>query len=316
MSGADITSGQASGRSAPLTPPAPSPRDWALLIGLSVIWGTAFMGVDLSLDGFSPLWVAAGRTLIAALALLIASQAMGQGLGRVTSPKAWGFVMALGIAAAALPFSLLSWGQQHVPSAFAGVSMGAVPLVTLLLAMAFSPEEGVGPRGIAGVALGFVGLIVLVGPGVFDAGSDNVALGRIACVLSALSYAAGNILTRRAPPVPPIAMATGAMSIAAMILVPTALIFEGPPELPDMSSSSALLWVALGPTALAAFLSVRIIQNVGSLFLSQVSYMVPLWSVIFGVTLLNETLRPELFIALALILSGIALGQWSALRRR
>ena len=153
-------------------------------------------------------------------------------------------------------------------------------------------------------------------PGVFDAGSDMVALGRIACVLSALSYAAGNILTRRAPPVPPIAMATGAMSVAAAILVPAALISEGPPVLPDASASGALLWVALGPTALAAFLSVRIIQNVGSLFLSQVSYMVPLWSVIFGVTLLNENLRPELFIALALILSGIALGQWSALRRR
>ena len=91
---------------------------------------------------------------------------------------------------------------------------------------------------------------------------------------------------------------------------------EGVPEIRPGTSFTALLWVALGPTALAALVQVRIIQTAGALFMSQVSYMVPVWSVIFGVLVLGETLPGQLYVALGLILSGIGLSQWSAYRRK
>ncbi len=297
------------------SPQAPGALNWALILGLGVVWGTAFMGVEVSLREFSPLTVAAARTALGALILAVVGPVLGQGLSTLPSRRAWIFAILLGVFAAAVPFSLLSWGQQHVPSAFAGVTMGAVPLLTLLLVMQFSPDEGVGPRRILGVALGFVGLVILVGPGAFGAGSDLVALGRLACAASAACYAVANVLTRRAPQMPPVAMATVALLTAATLLTPLALIVEGVPTVQMDAALAALIWVALGPTAMAALVQVRVIQSAGSLFLSQVSYMVPVWSVIFGIAILGETLPRELFIALALILAGIGLSQWSARRR-
>ncbi|MDU8943857.1 DMT family transporter [Ovoidimarina sediminis] len=298
------------------SPATPGALNWALVLGLGVVWGTAFMGVEVALRAYPPFTVAAGRVLIGALVLLVVGPILGQGLTRIPSARGWLFACLVGIAAAAVPFSLLSWGQQHVPSAFAGVTMGAVPLLTLLLAMYFSREEGVGPRRIAGVSLGFLGLVILVGPGAFSGESPLVGWGRLACVLSACCYAVANILTRRAPRMPPIALATAALLTASLVLVPLALMIEGVPDIPRALPSAALVWVALGPTALAALVQVRIIQTAGALFMSQVSYMVPLWSVIFGILILGETLPKQLFIALGLIFTGIAFSQWSARRRR
>ncbi len=291
------------------TADAPGARNWILLISLSLIWGTAFMGVRIALDGIAPMWVAAGRTLIAGGCLMIAGQFVGQGLNAIPSRRAWGFAIAFGVFAAALPFSLLSWGQQHVPSAFAGVSMGTVPLLTLLLAAIFTSEAGIGPRRIVGIVLGFFGLMALVGPGAFGGDSSLVQWGRVACASSAACYAVSNIVGRLAPPMPPIALATAAMTTSGIILLPVALLTQGMPEIQTASAGLALLWVALGPTALAAFLQVLVLKSAGPLFLSLVSYMVPMWSVIFGIVLLSETLSLGVFVALGLILSGIAVAQ-------
>ena len=197
--------------------------------------------------------------------------------------------------------------------------MGAVPLMILPLVYLFSPEEGIGPRRIAGVALGFVGLALLVGTGAFDRSGDLTGMGRLACVAATVCYAVGSILTRRAPPMPPIALASSSMLVAAVVLVPIAAALEGVPPVAFDLPTAALVYCAALPTALAAFIRVRIITTAGSIFMSLVSYMVPVWAVIFGITLLGEDLPPALFKALTLILAGIALSQWrnlAALIRR
>ena len=187
--------------------------------------------------------------------------------------------------------------------------MGTVPLLTLLLAWLFTSEAGIGPRRIAGISLGFLGLFALVGPGAFDGTGALTQWGRVACVLSAARYAIANIVGRLAPPMPPLALATAAMCVSAALLVPLALATEGFPTLADARSTLALGWVALGPTAIAAVMGVRVLQSAGPLFLSLVSYMVPMWSVIFGIALMGEDLSTGVFVALALILSGIGLSQ-------
>lgn len=297
-----------------MTPPGPdSPGalNWAMILALGMIWGAAFLGVRISLESFGFWQVAALRTGIAALVLVIGAALFRQPVWAIRSRPAWGACIAVGAGATALPFLALAWGQQHVPSAFAGVAMGAVPLIVLPLVYLFSPEEGIGPRRIFGVALGFVGLVVLVGPGALDStGSGLEPLGRLACIGAAACYAVGSVVTRRSPPMPPLAFAAAAMSVAAAILVPLALLREGWPQAWPMRPTLALFYVALLPTALAAFIRVRVITTAGSLFMSLVSYMVPVWAVIFGITILNEALPPQLFVALALILSGIALSQW------
>ena len=298
------------------TPDTPGALNWALILALGVIWGSAFLSVRVALDGFTALQTAAGRTLFGALALTAISLVMGQGPHRLPSARAYGFAVAIGGFAVALPFVLLSWGQQFVPSAFAGVAMGAVPLLVLPLVALFSPEEGIGPRRIAGILLGFAGLAVLMGPGALaPSGSGAEGLGRLACLGAAGCYAVGSVVTRRSPKVPPLAMAAGVLCVAAVLLVPVAFLREGVP-VPRGGAGPllALAYVAVFPTAIAAWIRVRVITTAGSLFMSMTSYMVPVWSVIFGITLMNEDLPPQLFAALGLILAGILLSQWRAIR--
>ncbi|MFY0691992.1 MAG: DMT family transporter [Paracoccaceae bacterium] len=296
------------------SPQNPGLLNWVLLIFLGFVWGAAFMSVRVALDGFGPWTVAAGRTLLGAIVLCAIGALMGQGLSRIPSAKAWGFCAVLGVGAIALPFSLLSLGQQYVPSAFAGVAMGAVPLMILPLVAIFSPEEGIGPRRIAGMCIGFVGLVILIGPGALDSTGDaNEAFGRFACLGAAACYAVGSVITRRAPKMPPIAFAGATLAVAAATTVPVALVLEGIPQDWPALPLSGLIYAALLPTALAAVIRVRIITTAGSLFMSLVSYIVPVCSVILGVTLLGEELPSQLYLALAIILGGIGLSQSRAL---
>jgi drug/metabolite transporter (DMT)-like permease len=296
------------------TPQNPGLLNWVLICSLGLIWGGAFMSVSLALEGFPPTSVAAGRCLIAAAILCIIGPLLGQGLNKIPSMKALGFAFFIGTFAVALPTSMLSWGQQYVPSAFAGVAMGAVPLIVLPLAYFFSPEEGIGPRRIIGMVLGFIGLFILVGPGAMNSsGKEFETLGRLACLGAATCYAVGSITTRRAPKMAPIAFAAASLLAAALVLTPIALIIDGIPTQFPPTATTALLYAALMPTALAAVIRVRVITTAGSVFMSLTSYQVPIWSVILGVSFMGESLPPQLFIALAIILAGIGLSQSRAL---
>lgn len=295
------------------TPDRPGPLNWALLTVLGIVWGSAFMSISIALEGFGPITVAALRTSIGAIALLAAGAALGQNPTAIPGRVGWVFAAAVGITSSALPFLLLAWGLQHIPSAFAGVAMGAVPLLLLPLAYVFSPEEGIGPRRVAGVALGFVGLAVLIGPGAFAGGGDLTGFGRLACLGAAACYGVSSVLTRRAPPMPPISLAAASLLAGAVVLVPLALALEGVPDAAPARATLALVYLGLLPTGIAALLRVRVIRTAGSVFMSLVSYMVPVWAVIFGGVLLGEALPPQLLVALGLILAGIGLSQWRSL---
>ncbi|GAB5449058.1 DMT family transporter [Gymnodinialimonas sp.] len=288
------------------SPTSPGLTNWLLIISLGVIWGTVFMGTSLALEGISIWWVAAGRLAVAAAFLLPLGALMGQGLGTIRGARAWGFSTVIGVGAYALPMTLLAWGLTYVPSAFAGVAMGAIPLMVLPLVAIFSREEGIGPRRIIGVCLGFIGLVLLVGPGALE---DGTLTGRLACIGGAACYAAGSIMTRRAPKMPPVAFAGATLLMGAVAMVPLAWVIDGPPHVTQASAAWALLYTAIFPTALAAILRVRVITTAGSLFMSFTSYMIPVWAVLLGVTLMGESLPPQLFWALGLILAGIGISQ-------
>lgn len=288
------------------TPTNPGLINWLLIILLGVIWGTVFMGTTLALEGISIWWVAAGRLAVAAAFLLPLGALMGQGLGTIKGARAWRFSAVIGVGAYALPMTLLAWGLTYVPSAFAGVAMGAIPLLVLPLVAIFSREEGIGPRRIIGVGLGFVGLVLLVGPGALE---DGTLAGRLACIGGAACYAAGSVMTRRAPRMPPVAFAGATLLMGAVAMVPLAWIIDGPLQVTQASAAWALLYTAIFPTALAAIMRVRVITTAGSLFMSFTSYMIPVWAVLLGVTLMGEALPPQLFWALGLILAGIGISQ-------
>lgn len=295
------------------TTQSPGLMNWLTLALLGLIWGASFMSISVALDGAGPLSVAAIRLIIAAVTLLAVAFAMGLRLPSFKQRKLWLCIIGMGLFTNAVPFTLLSLAIQNVPSAFAGLTMAAVPLLVLPLAHFLVPGEAMTRIKSAGFALGFTGVLVLIGVTDLFSG-DGAGWSRLACIGAAFCYAIGSIITRNAPPVHPLAYSAGGLLVGALIMLPVALGLEGLPGAMTGTVWGALIYLGLGPTALATILLVRVIQSAGPSFMSLVNYQVPVWSVIFGVTFLNETLPANFVIALTLILGGLAISQASQRR--
>lgn len=300
---------------ADISPSSPGLLNWGLVNLLGLVWGTSFVSIGISLESFSPISVAAIRTSVASIALLIALPLFGQSLSPLKRPKALIFVCLSGVIGLAVPFSLLAWGQQFVPSSVAGVAMGSVPLLLVPLVYFFSSDEDIGPRRIIGILIGFIGLLLIVGPGLWSVEpSPGFSIGAAACICAALGYAIASIITRNSPKIPTLTFATGSMTAAALVLVPIVLVVDGVPSELSGRSVLAIVYLGLLPTAIATVLRVRVITTAGSLFMSITAYLVPCWSVLMGIIVLGEEIPAELFAALGLILFGIAMSQWRSLR--
>ena len=294
--------------------PAP-PLAWAFLLLLGLIWGGSFLGVAMGLRGFAPLWIAAGRIGIAAAILVGLALATGAGLpdaGSARGRRIWLHCAGMAVFSNALPFALLAWAQQRVSSGFAGISMAVVPLLVLPLAHVFVPGERMTWAKVAGFAVGFAGVAVLIGP-VDGEGAAGVA--RLACVAASCSYAVGAIVTRLAPPGPYLAFGAGGLLVAAALILPLALAVEGWPAPPPREAVLGVLYLGLFPTALATVMLVFVVQSAGPSFMSLVNYQVPVWAVLLGLVFLGEALPPQFVGALALILGGLAISQAGRLRR-
>ncbi|MEX0279322.1 MAG: DMT family transporter [Ruegeria sp.] len=291
----------------------PDYRDWGGVITLGLIWGATFMVVAIALEGYSPVTVATARTTLGAVMLLLLMRLTGRRLPSINGAL-WVSIAVIGVLSTALPFVLLSWGQQYVPSAFAGLSMAAVPLMVLPLAHFFS-DEPMNLRRLVGVTLGFSGALVLIGPGLAQLGQGAEPLAQLACIGAALCYAISSILTRRCPPIDPVTLSALTLVVGAVILLPVMLITEGVPSWQGTRSGLAIIILGLIPTAFATLLRVSIIRSAGSVFMTLVNYQVPIWSMVFGALILSEALPLRFFIALLMILTGLAISQWFSLRK-
>ncbi len=292
-------------------------KSWVMIGTLGVVWGAAFLGIEIALEGITPFWLAAGR-LIAAAAVLALFWRISGGAPppRTTIRRHWPRLLLIAAFSSTVPFTLLALGQQTVTSGFAGVSMAAVPLFVLPLAHVFLPGESLTWARAGGFVVGFLGVLVLIGGKAFDSsGATYEWAGRLACLGAGLSYAVSSILMRRFPPIAPATLAMLLTLGGAVISVIAALIIEGVPEIPPTRPLMALLLLGLIPTGLANILRVTVIRTAGPPFMTLTNFMVPVWSVLFGTLILGETLPPSLFLALALILAALAISNWRTLVR-
>ena len=290
---------------------------WLMVATLGLTWGATFLVTEVALEGITPFWLAALRIVFAVVLMVPVWRVRGGALFASPPPRsAQAAVLAIGGFSTAIPFMLLAWGQQFVTGGFAGVSMASVALIVLPLAHFFLPGERLTWRRYLGFGIGFIGVCVLIGGQAFESsGADLETAGRIACVSAACCYGISSVLMRRLPPVDPIGLSTVLLIIAALITVPVAILNEGPPPLPDTKTLLVIGFLGLIPTAAANMLRVLVIRSAGPVFMSLTNYQVPVWSVLLGAWLLAEPLPPSLLLAMALILLGVALSQFGALRR-
>lgn len=282
-------------------------REIALLVALSLCWGTAFMWIKVAVDAVPPLTIAATRLLLGGLALAALARALGLGV-RLTRRRAVVYAL-VGLLGNALPFTLIGVGEQTVASGIAAILMGAAPLITLVLAHHFVESERMTPRRVAGVAIGLVGIVVLVGVDAL-AGLGARLGGQLALLAAAAGYATANVVATRVTGDPPLASAAAVTVAGALWAVPASLVVDQPWTLaPAWSDIGALLILSFIASALGNLIFFVLIGAAGPNFASLVNYLVPVVGVFAGALLLAESLGWQAFAALALIFAGIAVSR-------
>ena len=270
------------------------------------MWGASYLFIKVAVDDIPPAAMTELRVLAAGL-LLTAYIVWRMGASRALAElrAAWRPCLVLGVINAALPMSLVAWGETHIDSSVAGIAQSTVPIFTFLLAAHFLPHERVGAVRIAGVTLGFVGVAVLTG---FDAqGSWWAVAGTLAVVLSSFSYAGGGVYGQlRIHDTPGPVLAAGNMLAAALVLVPFAAV-DPPTHVPGTAAIGGLVALILVPTFAGQLLLFRILGLFGSRKLSIVTYLMPVFAVTYGAVLLGESITTAMLAGFALILLGVAL---------
>jgi drug/metabolite transporter (DMT)-like permease len=235
-----------------------------------------------------------------------------RGLRLPTSRRVWSHYLLMGVVGNAVPFTLIAWGQIRVDVGLAGIMMGVMPLMTLLLAHFFVPGERMTPRMAGGFAVGFIGLVALFGPeALLELGGESSdLLGQVAIASAAICYAISTIIARRLATLDPLVSATTVMWVTSAIMVPAALWVDRPWNLaPSAGAIGSVVWLGLFATALATILYFRVIQTAGPTFLSLINYMIPVVALAAGAIVLDEELVGTVLIGMGLILTGLAISQ-------
>jgi drug/metabolite transporter (DMT)-like permease len=283
-------------------------REWGLLALLSLLWGGSFFFVAVAVKELPPLTLVSLRVGLAA-ALLWASAPL-IGVSPPRSMRAVAALAALGFGNNALPFTLIAWGQTHLPSGLASILSAATPLFTVLAAHVLTAEEKLSGVKLFGTVAGMAGVAWLIGPDVLRGGATTHVWAELAVLAAALCYALSAIFARRMRflGLEPIDVAAGQATAATIFLAPLALAIDRPWSLPMPSEAvvGSVLAIAALSTALAYVVYFRILAGAGATNVLLVTLLVPATSVILGALFLRERLMAHQFFGFALIALGLA----------
>jgi len=247
------------------------------------------------------------RVAIAAASLLLLLRLLGQAMPR--GGRIWAAFFGMALLNNVVPFVLIVWGQHRIASGLAAILNATTPLFTVLVAHGLVPDERLTALKAAGVAVGFAGAAVMIGPDALGGVATNLA-AQLACLAAALSYAFAGIFGRRFRrlDVAPLVTAAGQVSAAALLLLPVALLVDRPWHLavPHATTWAAVGGVGLLSTAFAYVLYFRILATAGAVNLLLVTFLIPVSAVLLGALVLGETLLPRHVVGMALIGVGLA----------
>jgi drug/metabolite transporter (DMT)-like permease len=280
--------------------------EWGLLLALAAVWSTPFLFNRIALDDLPPLTVVLGRVGLAAVALNGALLLTGRRMPR--SSSAWMAFATMGLLNNVVPFALIVWGQTRITSGLASILNATTPLCTILVAHALTREERLTPRRLAGVVVGFGGVVVVLGPVALEGLGGPVA-AQLAVVGAAVSYAFAGVYGRRFRELPPLIPATGQVTASALLLLPLAVVVDRPWALaaPGGAALGAIAGLALLCTAVGYVLYFRILATAGATNLLLVTFLLPIGALLLGAILLDERLVPRQLGGMALIFVGLAI---------
>jgi drug/metabolite transporter (DMT)-like permease len=281
--------------------------DWVTLAALVVAWGSSFAMTKVAVAHIDPAWVMALRLAVAGTFL-----AAGVVMTRrqwPTEARLWRWFAWLGLIGHAAPFFLISWGTQFVTSGLSGVLMGTIPLFVIVLAHFFLPDERLTRMKAVGFVVGFIGLMIVLGPEKFTGfqGQGMALVGEIVIIIACVCYAVHGLAARRIPFHAPVEQAACVCLMGGLMGVVFAAIWA-PHGVMGAPVLAYLCVIGLGilPTAIATLLVYRITRHAGVTFVAYSNYLVPVYALAFGAVTLGEPLALNVALGLCLILAGIA----------
>jgi drug/metabolite transporter (DMT)-like permease len=282
-------------------------RPIVILTLLAFIWGASFMLIKIADRQLAPSTLILARLGSAALLLAaIAAVRLGPRETLTESRGAWRWLVVVGLVNTALPFWLLSWGETRIDSGLASIIQGAVPIFTALLAFGFFREARVTGFRLVGLAIGFVGVALLVG-----AQPHGRLLAALAVVGMALCYAIGSLLAgRHLRGTPPLVVALASTAVSTVAVLPVG-VAQAPSEAWHGETIMAILVLGFVGTAIAYLLFFALIQRAGPNYATLVTYLVPPIALAYGAVFLDESFGLTAFVSLGLILAGVALATGS-----
>lgn len=280
-----------------------SRSDMTLLILVAIIWASAFMAIKVAVPEVGPIWLAAIRVAIGAAVL--APYALVKGVVLPNAMQIWALVVIMSVLNVVIPFFLISWAELTIDAGVTSLLMGIGPFLALVGSHMFTSDDKVTPRKALGVAFGFSGVMAIVGWDALTQIGSGHLLAQAAAIGGCICYVTAGILIRRID-VPPVSLAFLALVIGTIILIPLALATDGMlRELPSTNTMMALIYLGVFPTGIAYILRFYLINKVGYSAFSMSVNLIPVFGILMGVLLLGEPLRPQVMIALVLVLLGL-----------
>jgi drug/metabolite transporter (DMT)-like permease len=292
----------------------PGVVDYALLALLSAIFGAAFMLNGIAVKSIPPLTIVCVRLGLAAAIVYLAARVAGKAMPSFAGGgRIWAMICASSILGNALPFFLITWGQESVDAGLAAILTSTSPLMTLALVHWLTRDEKIDRYKLIGVVLGLGGIIHLFGVDkLFSFSSDSIR--QYAILAAALCYALNVIIMKQLTGLPRYGTVAAVLFISFMIMVPFSLVVDHPLALMlsgTITAGSAISVLLLGIFSSAAgnLLRFKIVERQGAAFLSQINYLVPVFALLWAFLLLSEVPTHDAYIALGLIFAGIAVAR-------
>jgi drug/metabolite transporter (DMT)-like permease len=282
-------------------------RDLVLLLALAAIWGASFLFIKLGVDDVEPAVVVFGRLLVG-VAVLVPVVLLR---GSVPDMRAmWVPCLVLGALNNAVPYWLIAFAETRIDSGLAAVIQAAAPILTVVLAMRIDPSQRVRGLRLVGVAVGFVGVALLVG---VQEGGQLVAafavLGAATCYAASALYAGRTVRS-----FPPLEVALGQLAGGLLLATPLGLA-QLPSEAPPAKAVAAIVALGALSTGVAYLLYFTLIARAGASRAILVTYLVPAFALVYGAVFLDEAVTVSALVGLVLILGGTALGTGARPRR-
>ena len=285
-------------------------KHWIIFLLLGLIWSASFLWIKIALAEIGPLTLITYRVgfgLLTGLAVVV--------ILRVRIPrdlKTWRVFFILGILDVAIPFSLITWGEQTIDSAVASILNATVPLFTIVIAHFFLHDDKMTVPRVVGLLIGFGGVVTLLSQDL-NPQAHNSLIGQAAVIVASASYAASYIYARRnTQDVPGEIRGTLPLVSALVIIGVSAPIAEAPFRIPHLPITwVALLWLGVLGTGLALIMQYYLVHEIGPTRATLVTYIFPLGGVILGVIFLRENLTWQLLAGSVLIISSIAVVNWN-----